>query len=119
MLHDVSLYQSHANPLCDHCAFIWHCAVMQVACITTEGGKATCVTSSSRGSSEKQQQQWPVDAVVLAAGVDTAELCAQFGYKLPLLHKPAAIVLTSPLQPGLLQHMVVTDTVFILQVSGA
>jgi hypothetical protein len=97
----------------------WCVLVLQVECITTEGGEATSVTSSSRDNAGQQQQQlWPVDVVVLAAGVGTAELCAQLGYKLPLLHKPAAIVLTSPLQPGLLQHMVVTDTVFILQVSA-
>lgn len=54
--------------------------------------------------------------VVLAAGVGTSQLCAQLGYTLPLLHKPAAIVLTSPLAPGLLKQMLVTDTVFILQV---
>jgi glycine/D-amino acid oxidase-like deaminating enzyme len=97
---------------------VWCVPLLQVDCITTEGGTTTSVTSSSRDNAGQQQQQWPVDAVVLAAGVGTAQLCAQLGYKLPLLHKPAAIVLTSPLQPGLLQHMVVTDTVFILQVSA-
>lgn len=93
--------------------------------IAAEGGRATAVVcSSSTGSSSgpnsssqqlQQQQQLPADVVVLAAGVGTPGLCADLGYTLPLLHKPAAIVMTSPLQPGTLQHMLVTDTVFILQ----
>lgn len=91
------------------------CAVLspQVQAITTEGGTATGVTTSSQSG---QQQHFPADVVVLAAGVGTAELCAQLGYRLPLLHKPAAIVVTSSLTPGTLRHMIVADTVFILQV---
>jgi glycine/D-amino acid oxidase-like deaminating enzyme len=95
--------------------------------LVTQGGRITAVHSSSSSNSsggggsttsqqQQQQQQYPADAVVLAAGVGTAALCAHLGYKLPLIHKPAAVVMTSPLQPGTLQHMVVTDTVFILQV---
>lgn len=88
-----------------------------------DGRATTVVCSSSTGSSsapdsngQQPQQQLPADVVVLAAGVGTSGLCADLGYTLPLLHKPAAIVMTSPVQPGTLQHMLVTDTVFILQV---
>lgn len=101
------------KPVCYSPLPIWS----QVERIDTAGGKATSITSSSRDQ-QPQQQQLPVDAVVLAAGVGTPELCAQLGYTLPLLHKPAAILLTAPLQPGLLKHMVVTDSVFILQVGA-
>jgi glycine/D-amino acid oxidase-like deaminating enzyme len=97
---------------------------MQVLQLAKQGSRVTVVhsSSSSRGGSgsttsqQQQQQQHPADAVVIAAGVDTAALCEQLGYHLPLLHKPAAIVITTPLQPGTLQHMVVSDDVFILQV---
>lgn len=97
---------------------------LQVETLVRDGNRVTAVSSSSSSSSQlsqpehqpQQQQQFPADVVVLAAGVGTSELCQQLGYRLPLLHKPAAILLTRPLQPGTLQHMVVTDTVFILQV---
>lgn len=95
----------------------------QVQTLVRDGDRVTAVNSSSSSrqpsqsdkQQQQQQQQFPADVVVLAAGVGTAELCEQLGYRLPLLHKPAAILLTSPLQRGTLQHMVVTDTVFILQ----
>ena len=55
--------------------------------------------------------------VVLAAGVGVPPLAEQIGgCKVPLLHKPAAILMTDPMEPGLLQHMLITDTVFMLQV---
>lgn len=100
---------------------------LQVQTLVRDADRVTAVSSCSSSSSSssqlsqpehqsRQQQQFPADVVVLAAGVGTSELCQQLGYRLPLLHKPAAILLTRPLQPGILQHMVVTDTVFILQV---
>jgi hypothetical protein len=59
------------------------------------------------------------DVVVLAAGVGVPSLAEQVGgFKVPLLHKPAAILMTQPLDPGLLQHMIIADTVFMLQVGA-
>ena len=116
----------------------WRCwLLLQVQHIASTGGRATAVTSCTTANSQQQQhqhtqqspqqpqqqqqqeeeqQEFPADAVVIAAGVAAPDLCDQLGYRLPLLHKPAAIVMTGPLQPGLLRHMVVTDTIFILQV---
>jgi glycine/D-amino acid oxidase-like deaminating enzyme len=91
---------------------------LQVESLTITNGKATRVTCSTSQSQQQQQQQrsYPADVVVLAAGTGCPALAGQAGYQLPLLDKPAAIVMTAPLQPGLLKHMVISDTVFMLQV---
>jgi glycine/D-amino acid oxidase-like deaminating enzyme len=92
----------------------------QVTSLDVKDGRVTGAACSVSGTADPQQQQrFAADAVVLAAGVGVPDLASQLGYELPLLHKPAAIVLTRALQPGLLRHMLVTDTVFILQVNGA
>lgn len=114
-------HQSQLDKIFQYCCRSWCFGVwapLQVQTLVRDGDRVTAVSSSSSQPSQhgQQQQQFPADVVVLAAGVGTAELCQQLGYRLPLLHKPAAVLLTSPLQPGTLQHMVVTDTVFILQV---
>lgn len=89
----------------------------QVESITITDGKATQVTcSTSQTQQQQQQQSYAADAVVLAAGTGCPELAGQAGCQLQLLHKPAAIVMTAPLQPDLLRHMVISDTVFMLQV---
>jgi L-2-hydroxyglutarate oxidase LhgO len=110
------------------------CAVHnQVLSIQQQEGRATSVTAGSSNSSsssrssgqptaagdleQQQQQQYAADVVVVAAGVGSSELCLQLGYRLPLLHKPAAILLTHPVAAGTVRHMLVTDTVFVLQVS--
>jgi glycine/D-amino acid oxidase-like deaminating enzyme len=79
--------------------------------------KLLAIVASQDG--QQQQQQHEADCVIIAAGVGTADLACQQGYQLPLLHKPAAIVITQPIQPvDLIRHMIVTHTgVFILQVS--
>ncbi|KAF6256134.1 FAD dependent oxidoreductase [Scenedesmus sp. NREL 46B-D3] len=89
----------------------------KVEAITIDDGKATQVACSTSQPEQQQQQgsSYTADAVVVAAGTGCPELAAQAGCQLPLLHKPAAIVMTSPLQPGLLRHMVISDTVFMLQ----
>jgi glycine/D-amino acid oxidase-like deaminating enzyme len=93
---------------------------VQVQSITITDGRATQVTCTTSQSQQQQQQQSvAADAVVLAAGTGCPELAGQAGYQLQLLNKPAAIVMTAPLQPGLLKHMVISDTVFILQVRPA
>lgn len=87
-----------------------------VESITITDGKATQVTcSTSQTQQQQQQQSYAADAVVLAAGTGCPELAGQAGCQLQLLHKPAAIVMTAPLQPDLLRHMVISDTVFMLQ----
>jgi glycine/D-amino acid oxidase-like deaminating enzyme len=94
----------------------------QVESISVVDGKATqvtCSTSSPQQQQQKQQQQqrsYAADAVVLAAGTGCPQLAGQAGCQLPLLDKPAAIVMTAPMQLGLLKHMVISDTVFMLQV---
>jgi len=83
--------------------------------------QATVVTTSSNSTNpqqQQQQQQQAADVVVIAAGVGSVALAAELGYQLPLLSKPAAIVMTQPLQQTqLIRHMIITHTgVFILQV---
>lgn len=83
---------------------------LQVEKLVTHGHRVTEVVTS-------QQQVHKCDVVVLAAGVGVPPLAVQAGCTVPLSHKPAAVLLTKPLTPGILKHMVITDTVFILQVS--
>jgi hypothetical protein len=94
----------------------------QVDSMSVTDGKATQVTCSASQPPQPQQQQqqqqcsYAADAVVLAAGTGCPDLADQAGCQLPLLHKPAAIIMTGPQQAGLLKHMVISDTVFMLQV---
>jgi glycine/D-amino acid oxidase-like deaminating enzyme len=91
----------------------------QVESITVVDGKATqvkCSTSCSQPQQQQQQCSYAADAVVLAAGTRCPQLAGQAGCQLPLLEKPAAVVMTAPMQLGLLKHMVISDTVFMLQV---
>lgn len=99
---------------------------MQVTTLSTNEAKATAVLAAAAQQPPQQQQEqehtgqqqssYPADAVVLAAGVGSPALALQLGLELPLLHKPAAIVMTKPVPTGLVRHMVIGDAVFILQV---
>ncbi|PNH05371.1 Hydrogen cyanide synthase subunit HcnC [Tetrabaena socialis] len=57
------------------------------------------------------------DVVVLAAGTSVQRLAAQAGVHVPLLHKPAVVAITQPLQrPGrLIHHMLASAKVFVWQ----
>ncbi|PNH05379.1 hypothetical protein TSOC_008369 [Tetrabaena socialis] len=78
-----------------------------------EGRKQTRVT----GVVTADGAVHPADVVVLAAGTSVQRLAAQAGVHVPLLHKPAVVAVTPPLQrPGrLVHHMLANAKVFVWQ----
>jgi glycine/D-amino acid oxidase-like deaminating enzyme len=90
----------------------------QVTCSTSQPQQQQQPQQQPQQQQQQQQSSYAADAVVLAAGTGCPQLAGQAGCQLPLLDKPAAIVMTAPMQPGLLKHMVISDTVFMLQVNG-
>ena len=59
--------------------------------------------STSRGEHK-------VDVVVLAAGLNTAELAKKLGAEIPLADKPGTLTILTQPMPHFLQHIVVTGT---------
>ncbi|KAF8061367.1 yurR [Scenedesmus sp. PABB004] len=83
--------------------------------------RGVVVAAPAGGGAPAAARVHEAGAVVIAAGGGSAALAASLGHELPLLHKPAVVLLTAPLPPGLVRRMVITSgaeqtgSVFILQ----